>query len=114
MVTVSLLALDEERTRHGGRARSPLRSLKWQSAHCYPEGWLSPSSPQTCERRRTGWKRGSARPGARDWAAGWRESSGREEGGRPAGGGAWPRCAALTRWHSDRWREPAAAATAER
>lgn len=34
----------------------------------------------------------------------------REEGGRPAGGGAWPRCAALTRWHSDRWRKPAAAA----
>lgn len=29
----------------------------------------------------------------------------REKRGRPAGGGAWPPGAALTRWHSDRWRE---------
>lgn len=29
----------------------------------------------------------------------------REERGRSAGGGAWPPGAALTRWHSDRWRE---------
>lgn len=39
---------------------------------------------------------------ARDWAAGRRQSSGREERGGLAGGGAWPRCATLTRWHSDR------------
>ena len=42
--------------------------------------------------------------------SGVKKARARKEGGRPAGGGAWPRCAALTRWHSDRCREPAAGA----
>lgn len=74
VVTVSLLALDKERTRHGGPARSPLRCLEPLSAHCHFEFLLCPSQAETCERRRTRWKRGSARSWAGDWGAGWKES----------------------------------------
>lgn len=92
--------------------RAPRSSPRVAGAAVSPPSpeFVSPSQAETCERR-TGWKRaGQHAPGPRDWAAEQRERSGREEGGRPPGGGAWPGCATLTRWHSDRWREPAAAA----
>lgn len=55
---------------------------------------------------------GSARSGPGNGQPSRDRARAREERVRLAGGGAWPRCATLTRWHSDRWREPAAAATA--
>ena len=120
---MSFFALNQERTRHGGRARSPLLSKgRWSRRQPtftrvrqpQPGGDLRENRVET---------RGSARSGAPGLGSGAerafgqgggrREEGGgrRKEGGRPPGGGAWPRCAALTRWHSDRWREPAAAAT---
>lgn len=95
--------------------RAPRSSPRVAGAAVSPPSpeFVSPSQAETCERR-TGWKRaGQHAPGPRDWAAEPRafgQGGGRTEGGRPPGGGAWPRCAALTRWHLDRWLEPAAAA----
>lgn len=65
VVTVSLFALNQERTRHGGRARSPLCSKGPWSLR---QPTVSPRQAETCDRR-TGWKRGSARSETRDWAA---------------------------------------------
>ena len=116
VVTVSLLALDKERTRHDGRARSPRRS-KGPWSLCRPNVtrvFCSAPTRQTCERR-TGWKHGSVCSGPGNAQPGGDRTRAGEERERRAGGGAWPRCATLTRWHSDRWREPAAvAATAQR
>lgn len=59
-----------------GRAPHSAPRVPTLSAHCHPEFLLSPSQAETCERR-TGWRRGSARSGAQEWAPGRRESSGR-------------------------------------
>lgn len=106
MVTVSLLALHEERTRHdGGACFAP-------HSECQGPGGLRPRTvtPNSCSapaRRRPargepGGSRsarsgpGMGRPGETQLVPG-RSEPAREEGPPPA---------ALTRWHSDRWREP--------
>lgn len=108
-----------------GRAPAPLQgSLEPPSSPPSPEV-RQPQPGGDLRENRVETRAGQHAPGPRDWAAEQERAFGqgrrrREEGGggrrrrrrgRPPGGGAWPRCAALTRWHSDRWREPAAAAT---
>lgn len=118
MVTVSFFALNQERTRHGGRARSPLLSKgRWSRRQPTFTRVRQPQSGGDLREENRVETRGSAHSGApglgsgaESVRAGRREDGGREERGRPPGGGAWPRCAALTRWHLDRWLEPAAAA----